>query len=206
MKCPSCGYENSQDARYCGLCQASFGSFAREPSVPYGLAPLAEPRREAVQAAQKVLRGQATGENWFQRHLNWTWVFAQWAVGLTGFFIITLFVSGLFVSGTMLPSEESVFASVSVIQMMVLVLQIIAVFGVGVWVLKRKDRSLGWLLIFLVPFGWIVFLCLESRSELVALPVSSGPSGYSGSSESSSSIQPGLAPQGLGAQYGKYGS
>ncbi|NQT31557.1 MAG: hypothetical protein HQ588_04410 [Deltaproteobacteria bacterium] len=194
MKCPSCGYENSEGARYCGLCQKPFASFAREPSAPYGLTPALKPKKEAVQAAQKVLVGGATGENWFQRHLNWTWVFAQWAVGLVGFFITIIFVSGLFVGRTTFPSEESFFASLSVIQIIVLVLQLIAVFGVGAWVLKRKDRSLGWLLIFLVPFGAIVFLFLENRSELPALPA-----------PHRSSIQPGLASPGLGAQYGKYG-
>lgn len=196
MKCPSCGYENSDDARYCGLCQKPFASFVREPSAPYGLPPLAEPSKEAVKAVKQVLKSQATGENWFQRHLNWTWVFAQWAVGLILYIVVTVFVTSLVVSGPNFPSEASFFASISVIQMIVLVLQLIAVFGVGAWVLRRKDRSLGWLLIILVPFGWIVFLCLENRSELPALPVSSGSSG---------SIQPGLAPQGLGSQYGKYG-
>jgi len=195
MKCPSCGYENSDDARYCGLCQKPFASFAMEPSAPYGLAPLAEPSKEAKQAVQKVLRSQATGENWFQRHLNWTWVFAQWAAALIIYFVVFVFVSSLVASGPNFPSEASFFASFSVLQIVSYVLQIAAVYGVGAWVLKRKNRSLGWLLIFFVPLvGWIIFLCLENRSELPALPATH-----------SSSIQPGLASPGLGAQYGKYG-
>jgi len=201
MKCPSCGYENREDAQYCNLCQVSFvgGPSLREPSAPYGLAPALGPKKEAVQAARTISRSQATGKSWYRRHLNWTWVFAQLAVGLIGFFIIAVFVSGLFVSGTMLPSEESIFASVSVIQIIVLVLQMIAMFSIGAWVLKRKKRGLAWLLIFLVPFGWIIFLCLENRSELVVMPVSSRSSGSSGS------IQPGLAPYGLGPRSDKYG-
>ena len=207
MKCPSCGYENREDAQYCNLCQVSFvgGPSLREPSAPYGLAPSLGPKKEAVQAARTVSRSQATGENWYRRHLNWTWVFVQLAVGLIGFFIIAIFVSGLFVSGTMLPSEESIFASVSVIQIIVLVLQMIAMFGIGAWVLKRKKRVLAWLLIFLVPFGWIVFLCLENRSQPPALPVSSGSAGSFASSGSSGSIQPGLAPYGLGSRSDRYG-
>jgi hypothetical protein len=193
MKCPSCGYENSEDARYCNLCQASF---VREPSASYGLPSLAEPKKEGVKAARTVLKSQSTGENWFQRHLNWTWVLAQLAVGLIAYFVVTVFVASLFVTSTTLPSEESLLASVSVLQIMGVVLQLIAMFGVGVWVLKRKGRNLIWLLIFLVPLvGWIIFLCLENRSQPPALPVSSRPS---------SSIQPGLAPQGLGSQYRKY--
>lgn len=205
MKCPSCGYENKEGARYCNLCQHSFGSFAREPSAPYGLGPSLEPKKEA---AQKVLRSQSAGESWFQRHLHWTWVFAQLAVGVITFFLITVFATSLFVSSTTLPSDESLFASVSAIQIIVLVLQIASVFGVGAWVLRRKDRSLGWLLIFLVPFGWIIFLFLENRSELDSLPVPPASPAYSaptGSPRSSSSIPPGLAPPGLGYRPEKYG-
>jgi hypothetical protein len=200
MKCPSCGYENSKDARYCGLCQTSF---VREPSVPYGLAPGLESRKGAI---QKVLGGQATGESWFQRHLNWTWFLAQLAVGLIAYFVVTIFVSSLFVSSTalpsVLPSVGSLLASISVMQIIVLVLQLVAMFGVGAWVLIRKNRSLAWLLIFFVPLvGWIIFLCLENRSELPFLPVSSGSVG---SLESSRSIPPGLAPQNVGSASDKY--
>ena len=209
MKCPSCGYENEEGARYCNLCQNSFvgGPSVREPSAPYGLDPLAEPSQEAVKAVKQVLRSQPKGENWFQRHLNLTWVFAQIAVGMIAYFLITVLVSSLFISSTM-PSETSFLASISVIQIVVLVLQIASVFGIGAWVLKRKERSLGWLLIFLVPFGWIVFLCLGNHSFGVDVPVSSGPSGpygSSGASGSSSSIPPGLAPYGLGSRSDKYG-
>jgi hypothetical protein len=205
MKCPSCGYENSKDARYCNLCQNSFvgGPSLREPSAPYGLAPAPGPKKEAVQAARTISRSQATGKSWYRRHLNWTWVFAQLAAGLIGYFIIAIFVSGLFVSGATLPSEESIFASVSVIQVIAIVLQMIAMFGVGAWVLRRKKRGLVWLLIFLVPLvGWIVFLCLKNRSQPPALPVSSGSAG---SFASSGPIQPGLAPYGLGSRSDRYG-
>jgi len=191
MKCPSCGYENSKDARYCGLCQRSFVSSVNEPSAPYGSAPLQglqpEPGQGAAETAQKVLRSQSTNLNWFQRHLNWTWVFAQWAVGLIGFFLVTVFVSSLVASGPNFPSETSFFASLSVLQIVSYVLQAAAVYGVGAWVLKRKDRSLAWLLIFFVPLvGWIIFLCLENRSDLVVMPATPG-----------SSVQPGLASQSL---------
>jgi hypothetical protein len=200
MKCPSCGYENSDDARYCGLCQQSF---LREPSAPYGSDPLQglrpEPSQEAQKTVQKILKSQAGGENWFQRHLNWTWMFAQWAVGLITYVLVTVLVTSLLVSSSTLPSEASLFASISVIQIVVLALQMASEFGVGAWVLKRKNRSLGWLLIFLVPLvGWIIFLCLENRSDLVAAPMQKPKT-------AGSSVQPGLAPTGLGSQYNKYG-
>jgi len=199
MKCPSCGYENREGAQYCNLCQVSFvgGPSLREPSAPYGLAPALGLKKEAVQAARTASGSRAGGESWFRRHLNWTWFFAQLAVGLIAYFLVTVLVSSLFISGNPFPSEESLFASFSVIQLIAIVLQMVAMFGVGAWVLRRKKRSLVWLLIFLVPLaGWIVFLCLKNRSQPPALPVSSRSAG---------SIQPGLASQGLGSQYGKYG-
>jgi len=200
MKCPSCGYENKEDARYCNLCQHSFGSFAREPAAPYGLAPSLEPKKEAARTAS---RSQSTRDNWFQRHLNWTWVFAQWAAALIIYFVVFVFVASLVASGPNFPSEASFFASFSVIQIVSLVLNLAAMFGVGAWVLKRKGRNLAWLLIVFVPLvGWIVFLCLENRNFRVDLPV---PSGLSAPSGSSGSIQPGLAPQGLGYRPEKYG-
>jgi hypothetical protein len=212
MKCPSCGYENKEDARYCNLCQYSF---VREPAAAYGLPSMAEPGRKRVKVDSKALGSQPAGESWFQRHLNWTWFFAQLAVGLIAYVVVTVFVSSLFISSTVLPSEESLFASVSSMQIIVMVLQLIAMFGVGAWVLRRKKRSLAWLLIFLVPLvGWIIFLCLENRSDFVAMPetpvtrssISPGLSGSSGlSSGASSSIPPGLAPQGLGSRSDKYG-
>jgi uncharacterized membrane protein YhaH (DUF805 family) len=217
MKCPSCGYENSEDARYCSLCQHSFVKAEselrglREPSAPYGLAPLAEPRREGVPAARTVLRGGATGENWFQRHLNWTWLFAGWAVILLH--IIGGVVYAVFVTHSIINSSISfvTFAmSVVAIQIIFLVLYTLANFGVGAWVLKRKNRSLLWLLMFLPPYPlyWVSewlgalatltvaiwFLCLRNYSDLVVMP-----------EPPSSSIQPGLAPQGLGSRSDKYG-
>jgi len=197
MKCPSCGYENSEDARYCSLCQVSFVSSVNEPSAPYSSDPLQglrpEPSKEAVKAAQKALRSQAGGENWFQRHLNWTWVFAQWAAALIIYFIITVFVVSL-VGSTTFPSEASFLASISVIQMVSLVLNLAAELGVGAWVLKRKSRSLAWLVIFFVPLaGWIIFLFLENRSEPAFVPPAP-----------SASVQPGLASQSLESRL-KYG-
>jgi hypothetical protein len=193
MKCPSCGYENKKDARYCNLCQ---NSFVREPAAAYGLPSLAKQGKERVKAAQKALRSQPAGENWFQRHLNWTWFFAQLAVGLIAYVVVTLFISSLFISSAVLPSEESLFASVSSMQLIVVVLQLITMFGVGAWVLRRKKRSLVWLLIFLVPLvGWIIFLCLENRSQFVVMPKTT---------VTRSSISPGLAPQGLGTKTDKY--
>jgi len=217
MKCPSCGYENKEDARYCNLCQHSFGSFAREPATPYGLAPSLEPKKEAARTAS---RSQAAGENWFQRHLNWTWALPQLflyvALLVVGYAIIT----SMGPTWIMAPSEItslSPFMSFSILIvvccLIIPLLMAAAIYGIGVWVLKRKDRSLWWLLIFLIPTAaaflhgllafvalvavWIVFLRLENRNLLEDVPETP--------ETSSSSIQPGLAPPGLGYRPDKYG-
>jgi hypothetical protein len=211
MKCPSCGYENKENSRYCNLCQHAF---VKEPQAPYGLSSLAKPAGEAV---QKVPGSRVVGENWFQRHLNWTWLLAQCAVQLLGA-IVAYFI---FDSLPRL-SLSSLVMSAMVISIAFLALYSLSWFGVGVWVLKRKNRSLWWISMLLAPFafywapswvlslvGLIVVICflrLENRSELVVMPVSAGPSGSSGlSSGSSSSIPPGLAPYGLGPRADKYG-
>jgi len=163
MKCPSCGYENSDDARYCGLCEKPFGSFVKEPSAPYGLAPSLKPSKEAVKTVKKILRSQSKGPNWFQRHLNWTWVLPQLflyiAALVVGYSLIMSMAGAL-----MSPLESSFmlpFSGLFVVAIILSLLSAAAIWGIGAWVLKRKDRSMWWLLIFLAPTpaGWLnVFL------------------------------------------------
>ena len=225
MKCPSCGYENSRDAQYCNLCQKSFVS--TEPGLARP-APPPPPRREAMQAARNILRGGDADLNWFQRHLNWTWVLPQLLLYMAFLIVLFSFITSMGPALLMNPTELSPSLSFMPFSLLIVVgflliplLMMAAQFGIGAWVLKRKERSLMWLLIFLVPSGayllnaflgfvvtvvvWIVFLRLENRNFGPELPVSSRPSGLPGSSGSSSSIQPGLAPPGLGSQYNKYG-
>jgi len=239
MKCPSCGYENSDEARYCGLCQKPFTSFVREPSAPYGLPLSLKPKKEAVQAAQQVLKSRSAGENWFQRHLNWTWVLAICGAKILVFVAVVVFLYSVLdpLSEFTISSFLSFLNSLAVIALVFTVLYLLATFGVGAWVLKRKNQSQLWLLILLIPFAVaslpplfsfhfsnlvphslfslfgslselvdviviVCFLRLKNHSELPALPVSAESSG---SFKSSNSIQPGLAPQGLGYRPEKYG-
>jgi hypothetical protein len=123
------------------------------------------PRKEAVSG------GEATEENWFQRHLNWAWVLPQGVVFLV--FIIAFCIWYFYINSPSVPSEDSIYASFLVVSVVVGGLQSLAVYGVGAWVLKMKNRSLAWLLVlFLGGFGWIIFLCLENRSELPPVPAS----------------------------------
>lgn len=83
--------------------------------------------------------------NWFQRHVNWT----------TMLFILP----GLFLMGI----------SNAYSQVGLYFIGLAMCLPVLIWALKEKKRSLWWILILFVPFGWIVFLCLENRSELIDL-------------------------------------
>ena len=97
--------------------------------------------------------------NWFQRHLNWTVVLAA----VAGYAIA---VGAGFTIESLNPSApDEAFLGIFFIPLAILL-------PVAGWALKQKGRSLGWLGIFFVPFGWIFFLCLENRRRL-AEPIES---------------------------------
>jgi Ca2+/Na+ antiporter len=99
--------------------------------------------------------------NWFERHLNWTWVLGQWippiVVGIILGFIAAL--AGFHTSDAAVIIPIIIFA----------ILDLIFIILLTLWVLRRKNRSWWWFFILLVPFyiGWIIFLCLENRSYLL---------------------------------------
>jgi len=80
--------------------------------------------------------------NWFKRHLNWT---------LT----LTLLVALLFVSTTT--------GAPAITEFMVRGIATIASFAVAGWVIRQKGRSLGWLLMGLIPFGFVSWFFLKER-------------------------------------------
>ncbi len=101
--------------------------------------------------------------NWFQRHLNWTWFLTVFV----GSFVIGL-IFGLIVG---LENPYALYASYGSLYWLLYSLDVLLLIIISVWVLRRKNQSLWWLLIlFLVPFiGLIIFLCLENHSEFAAL-------------------------------------
>lgn len=97
--------------------------------------------------------------NWFQRHLNWT-------VILT---VVALYPLD-FVIGLLLYSIDPYMAEETVEGIAVLIAVIVnlaVLFLVGAWALKRKARNLWHLLWLIVPFGLIIFLCLENKSGVM---------------------------------------
>jgi hypothetical protein len=92
--------------------------------------------------------------NFWQRHLNWTMVLG-WIGGAISIYA----------------------AMIGTVYAMTNEWWLISVFGLAgifggvylswrptIWAIKQKGRSLWWLLMWLVPFGWISWLCLENRN------------------------------------------
>ena len=99
----------------------------------------------------------APNKSWFQRHLNWTWVLMT----VLGCFVLG-FIAGI-VIGIVDPYGLSY--SDGTIDIIALCIGLVVQLVVGGWVLRQKSRSLWWLLILLIPLGWIIFLFLGNRSD-----------------------------------------
>lgn len=99
------------------------------------------------------LRGSSsdTNLNWFQSHLNWTMILA-----LIGLSIIV----GI---GAAIGAATDSAAPIAVMALLALPLMLIA-WG---WALRRRNRSLWWILLclFAPPLGLLLFFYLERRSS-----------------------------------------
>jgi len=92
--------------------------------------------------------------SWFRRHLNWTVL-----LGFLAACGVAFVVGFVMVVADPSVSDEALEGAGVVTGLPVLAL----VWG---WVLRRKNRSLWWLLLALfVPFGWIAMFALENRSR-----------------------------------------
>ena len=105
--------------------------------------------------------------NWFQRHLNYSWIL----LSLIGTLLIALILN-LFVDVVWQPGLFGGFAFApfygrsDFLVVLEYPLNMAAPLTVGGWVLRQKGRSLWWLLIIFVPIvGTIVFLFLKNRRE-----------------------------------------
>ena len=149
--CPKCGNEVVEQNRYCPKCGAKI-SIAFERPVEN----IKEPERIFVYKPQEgnSVERKAQSLNWFQRHLNWTVVLT--AIGTTA----VVFGLSIFFAVTVPNAPDELYFPLFIIPLVVIM-------PVAGWALKRKNRSLWWLLILFIPFGWIVYLCLENRRYLL---------------------------------------
>ena len=134
--CSSCGKEISEDTKFCPECGK----------------PLTDTHSEqaATSALYKEVSGaeQRTYINWFERHLNWTMVLA-W---------VSMYVIAV-IAGLLLAITNS-YISEDALQGIGFVIGLMITLPPGYWVLKKKNRSMWWLLIAGSPF----FLLLQNRS------------------------------------------
>jgi len=88
--------------------------------------------------------------NWFERHLNWTMVLAWLST-----YLVTFIVASLVILANPYVSDDALVA-------ILVIANLAVVIAVGQWVLRKKNRSLAWLLI---SWTWF-FLLIENHSFL----------------------------------------
>jgi len=99
--------------------------------------------------------------SWFRRHLNWTALLAL-VLAIAASFVAAFAVG--FAMGYADPyvSDEALEGAGYVVGALATLAVLAPSWG---WVLRRKNRSLWWLLLALfVPLGWIAMFVLENRS------------------------------------------
>jgi amino acid transporter len=84
-------------------------------------------------------------KNWFEKHLNWTWV-----IGLISTYVITFFVG---LTGAFLGMRYNE------LKTLILIVFVLLIVGVSIYVLIRKKRNLGWILL----VGWLSPLWLSNK-------------------------------------------
>lgn len=89
--------------------------------------------------------------SWFERHLDGT-IALGWVTCFIVVFAVRMIVSSNVSYGVWIGLSAIISAAILI--------------PVWVWALRKKNRSLWWLLLgVFVPFGWVVFIVLEDRSR-----------------------------------------
>ena len=130
--CPNCGKAGVEGMKFCPQCGQRITVFGLEEKQRYVHQPEALPKETT----------------WFERHLNWTMV-----VAWVGSYLIIYFVWFLAILADPNISEDALMAMYFIIPLVVSI-------AVGQWVLRKKNRSLAWLLI---CWTWF-FLLIENHS------------------------------------------
>lgn len=135
--CPNCGKEVSKDTKFCPEC---------------GKRPIkTQSEQPATSALHREVSGveQRTHINWFERHLNWTMVLAWVGTNVIGVIV-----------GILIELAEP-YVHDETLGGIVIVIPLVLILPVGYWVLRKKNRSMWWLLISGSPF----FLLLSNKGS-----------------------------------------
>jgi len=130
--CPNCGKAGVEAMKFCPQCGQRLTAFDLEEKQRYVPKPEI-PLRE---------------KNWSERHLNWTMVLAWLST-----YLVTFIVASLVILANPYVSDDTFVAILVIANLAVVV-------AVGQWVLRKKNRSLAWLLI---SWTWF-FLLIENHS------------------------------------------
>jgi len=135
--CSNCGKEVNEGVKFCPKCGKRLIKTQREQT--------------ATSALYKEVSGveQRTHVNWFERHLNWTMVLA---------WVGTLFVIWI-IAALMLLADP--YVSEDTLSGTGFVIGLLAPIPAGYWVIRKKNRSMWWLLIL-----WSYFFLLVSNKSL----------------------------------------
>ena len=157
--CTQCGTKLQEGAKFCPQCgQRLMGSNLedKQRAIPKPESPLMQ--SSTLRAGQHGLRPIQTyvpkseaplrEGSWFERHLNWTMVLAGLSTYAISFILVFL---------VMLLDP---YASGVALYVILVIANLAVVIVVGRWVLKKKNRSMWWLLI----SGTIFFLFIENHS------------------------------------------
>ena len=130
--CPSCGKAGIEGKKFCPQCGRKL------------VTPDLEGKQRLITKPDALLEETS----WFERHLNWTMVFAWLSTYVISFILVFLMT----LIDPYMPGEAFFFVLV--------IANLAVVIGVGQWVLRKKNRSLAWLLI---SWTWF-FLLVENHS------------------------------------------
>ncbi len=138
--CPNCGKEVSEDMEFCPKCGNRLIKTQGEQT--------------ATPASYKEMGGGEPWKrmSWFERHLNWTMVLA-WI----GVYPISFIVGALAILANPYISDDTVMGISFIIGLIVSI-------AVGRWVLRKKNRSMWWLLI-----SWTIFFLLLSNKSIAQM-------------------------------------
>lgn len=147
--CPNCFAVVALGARFCGNCGYMIDwTTHQQPPSPH------QTTRPPKNKSQM---------NWFERHLNWTIVLAYLGAWIANL-IVFIFVGSAIVQADPHVSGEAIRNVRDIIIGTITLAVLIPTWG---WSLRRKNRSLWWLLLgLLVPFGGIALLVLKNRSQI----------------------------------------
>ena len=145
--CPTCRQQVSYGLRFCGNCGNALTWEQRTPSPPIYQQPINDQQQVPHYQQQPSYSQQQDRMNWFQRHLNWTWVLCL---------LLTFVVA--FVTGFLMAIVDPN-VSEDVADVVGWIIYLVVMLPVSGWIIKQKGRSLWWILL----SGWFSPLWLGNK-------------------------------------------